>query len=327
MPNSRKLLRDRKKITVAALSVTSNTLLVIGKLVIGWLIGSVSVISEAIHSGVDLMAALIAYFAVRTSAKPADRHHPFGHGKIENISGVVEAILIFLAAGWIVYAAVKKIIHPEPLEAVGWGVGIMLFSAALNFIISEMLFKVGRETDSMALQADGWHLRTDVWTSLGVMAGLGLIWVNEKIFSGLHFHWLDPAAAIMVALLIIRAAYRLTREAARDLMDASLSPEELAWIRALIIKHCPPVCGFHRLRTRKSGATRFVEFHLLVHSQMSVEDSHCLTDDLSEHIEKKFTGSSVTIHIEPCAGYCSKICRAGCLLTPGEQVKMKKGDA
>ena len=143
---------QRQKERVALLSVASNSILVIMKLVIGLMIGSVSILSEAIHSSVDWLAAVIALFSVKTSSLPADSRHPFGHGKIENISGTIEALLIFVAAGWILFEAVKKILHPEPIEDIGWGVGVMLLSAGANFIVSEMLFKVGRKTDSIALQ-------------------------------------------------------------------------------------------------------------------------------------------------------------------------------
>ena len=151
--------RNKQKSNVALLSVISNTSLVILKLIVGVMIGSVSVISEAIHSGVDLLAAIIALFAVRKSAKPADEDHPFGHDKVENISGTVEALLIFLAAGWIIFEAVKKLIEPEPLDEAGWGIAVMLLSVAANIFVSKKLFSVGEETDSVALKADAWHLR------------------------------------------------------------------------------------------------------------------------------------------------------------------------
>ena len=212
---------QKRKTRVALLSVISNTALVLMKLVVGIMINSVSVISEAIHSGMDLVAAIIAWFSVRTSSKPADEDHPFGHGKIENVSGTVEALLIFLAAGWIIYEAIKKFIHPEPIETAFWGVGVMLISAITNIIVSQKLFKVGRETDSVALQADAWHLRTDVYTSLGVMVGLALIWFGHWIFPNYDLNWLDPACAIAVALLIIKASYDLTVQSARDLLDAN----------------------------------------------------------------------------------------------------------
>ena len=306
---------QRRKEKVALLSVVSNSLLVILKLAVGFLIGAVSIISEAIHSAVDLVAALIAMFSVKTSSIPADKRHPFGHGKIENISGTIEALLIFLAAGWIIYEAVKKIRHPEPIEYLSWGVGVMLVSAVFNIVVSSMLFRVARETDSVALEADAWHLRTDVYTSAGVMVSLALIWAGGWIFPGVDLVWLDPAAAIGVALLIIKAAYDLTLRSAKDLMDVQLPSQEVNWIRDLILAHRPVIHGFHQLRTRKAGNFRFVEFHLKVNPGMTVEDSHRITEELSGKIEGHFPRSSVTIHIEPCDGDCVGNCLEGCLLT------------
>ena len=207
---------------MALLSVGSNSLLIVLKIVVGMMIGSVAVISEAIHSGVDLIASLIAFFAVRASGRAADERHPYGHGKYENVSGTVEAVLIFVAAGWIIYEAVGRLIDPEPVEMPVWGVAVMLVSAIVNIIVSSRLFKVGKETDSVALQADAWHLRTDVYTSLGVMTGLLVIWIVGLIDPDINLHWLDPVVAIAVALLIVKAAVDLLREAARDLVDVSL---------------------------------------------------------------------------------------------------------
>jgi cation diffusion facilitator family transporter len=305
---------ERRKVRVAFLSVISNTVLVILKLFTGLLTGSVSIISEAAHSGSDLLAALIAFFSVRTSGQPADARHPFGHGKIENISGTIEALLIFLAAAWIIWEAVDKLIHPRAIEALGWGIGVMLVSTLINMAVSAMLFKVGKETDSVALEADAWHLRTDVYTSAGVMLSLALIWLGEKVFPGRHFHWLDPVAAIAVALLIIKAAYDLTLKSSRDLMDSSLPEEEEAWIADLIKEYRRNVHGFHGLRTRKAGGIRFVEFHMKVDSWMTVENSHRITEQITERIEKRFPRASVTIHIEPCNGNCEEKCLEGCLL-------------
>ena len=305
---------QRRKENVALLSVISNSLLVIMKLMVGFLIGAVSIMSEAIHSAVDLVAAIIAMFSVKTSSIPADKKHPFGHGKIENISGTIEAVLIFLAAGWIVFEAVKKFSNPEPIEHIGWGVVVMFVSAVVNVLVSKRLFKVGRETDSIALEADAWHLRTDVYTSAGVMISLALIWVGGKTFPGMDLSWLDPAAAIGVALLIIKAAYDLTMQSAKDLLDVQLPVEEVAWIRDLILAHRPVIHGFHQLRTRKAGNFRFVEFHLKMDPQMTVETSHLITEELSAKIENHFPSSSVTIHIEPCDGDCVGNCLEGCLL-------------
>jgi cation diffusion facilitator family transporter len=304
---------QRRKSSVALLSVASNATLVAAKLGIGMLIGSVSVISEAIHSGVDLVAAVIAWFAVRTSGKPADRQHPYGHGKIENISGTVEALLIFVAAGWIIYESVNKLLHNEPLDAPALGVAVMFVSAAANFFVSSRLFKVGRETDSVALQADAWHLRTDVWTSLGVMAGLAVILAGRWLFPGVNLDWLDPVAAILVAALIIHAAWKLTVESGRDLMDASLLPRERAWIRAYIRAFQPRIRGFHQMRSRKSGPSRFLEFHLIVDGRLSVFDSHSLAGEIKAGIVRQYPGTTVTIHVEPCKECgCSNSCEEGC---------------
>jgi cation diffusion facilitator family transporter len=305
---------QRRKVRVAVLSVVSNTTLVVIKLIAGLMIGSVSIISEAIHSGVDLLAAIIALFSVKTSSIPADSEHPFGHGKIENISGTIEALLIFVAAIWIIYEAAKKLMHPEPMEAIGWGVGVMLVSAVVNIVVSEMLFKVGRETDSIALQADAWHLKTDVYTSAGVMGGLALIWIAQWVFPGKDFFWLDPVAALGVALLIIKAAYDLTAQSAKDLLDIHLPKTEVEWIRQCILDQKSVVRGFHDLRTRKAGHFRFVDFHLKVDPLMSVMDSHDITKVLKKMIKEKFPGTTVTIHIEPCDSDCVDKCIEGCLL-------------
>lgn len=306
------------------LSVISNSALVLMKVVVGIMIGSVSVISEAIHSGVDLVASLIALVAVRESGKPADERHPFGHGKVENVSGTIEALLIFLAAGWIIYEAVHKLLHPEPLVMPGWGVGVMLLSAAANMFVSHRLFEVGEETDSVALQADAVHLRTDVYTSVGVMVGLATIWLGGYLLPGVQLAWIDPAAAIAVALLIIKAAYDLTKVSARDLLDVKLPDDEVQWICEVACEHHPQVRGLHKLRTRKSGADRFVEFHLKVDGSMSVDGSHQITVDIERALRARFNGMSVTIHVEPCSDGCHEACVENCFLSEEERVQMQR---
>ena len=290
---------NREKSAVALLSVVSNSILMVSKLLIGMAIGSVSVISEAIHSGVDLVAACIALVAVRTSGKPADDDHPFGHGKIENISGTVEALLIFVAAIWIIVEASKKLIQRQPLEAVGWGIGVMLLSAVANMIVSHMLFKVGRKTSSPALLADAWHLRTDVYTSAGVMVGLALLWLGEKILPSRDFFWIDPLCALAVGLLIIKAAWKLTIESGRDLLDTKISDHDQAVIREILARFRPDVRSAHKLRTRRSGHTRFVQVHIQVEGSMTVEDSHQLSHRIIRAVEDRLPETSVTIHVEP----------------------------
>jgi cation diffusion facilitator family transporter len=311
---------QRKKTRVASLSVISNTVLVLFKAIVGILIGSVAVLSEAIHSGMDLLAALIAFFAVKMSGKEADEDHAFGHTKVENISAAIEALLIFLAAAWIIYEAIRKLINPQPLETVSWGVVVMLVSAIANLIVSQLLFKVGKETDSAALIADGWHLRTDVYTSVGVMVGLSLIWLGRYFFPGVNLVWLDPIIAIAVALLILHAAYDLTKHATQDLIDRSVPKEEKEWMQNYLSALYPTVRSFHRLRTRKAGATRFINVHLALNSNLTVSESHKIGDDIVADFKAHFPhDTDVIVHIEPCDGSCSPACKSGCLLSADEQ--------
>lgn len=304
----------QKKNAVALMSVISNAGLVVMKVVIGLFIGSVSVLSEAIHSGVDLLAAIIALFAVRTSSKPPDEDHPFGHGKYENISGAVEALLIFVAAGWIIYESIEKLLHPTPLEGLSWGVVVMAFSACCNMLVSHFLFKVGRTADSQALLADAWHLRTDVYTSLGVMLALGVITAGRWLRPDLDLTWVDPVGAILVALLILKAAWELSVQALRDLADAALPKAEEDEIRAAILSFAPIPHGFHHLRTRKSGAQRFIEVHITVAGEMSVAEGHRFSHALSRAIGERLERTHVVIHIEPCDQHCRAHCRSGCLV-------------
>lgn len=316
---------QKYKSSVALLSIISNSTLTLLKVAVGIMIGSVSIISEAIHSGVDLLAALIAWFAVKTSDKPADADHPFGHGKYENISGTVEALLIFFAALLIIFEASEKIIHyTKPIDSAGWGVGIMLASSLTNYFVSKRLYRVGRITDSIALQADGVHLRTDVYTSLGVMTGMAVICVGKYLLPNINLQWVDPAAAIAVAGLIIKAAYNLTRESARDLLDVSLPANEEEWISEYIASLGDTIRGFHHLRTRKSGSQRFIQFHLLVRSDMSVDESHNLNDKIVAAIKEHYPECNVTIHIEPCKGNCTDSCISGCFLDEATRGLIKR---
>jgi cation diffusion facilitator family transporter len=310
---------QKKKVSAARLSIISNITLMILKLIIGIVTGSVAIISEAIHSGVDLLAAVIAFFSVKTSGKPADTEHPFGHGKVENISGTVEALLIFIAGGWIIYEAVKKLITPVPIDTIGWGVAVMLISSVVNWIVSHRLFMVGTETGSIALQADAWHLRTDVYTSAGVLIGLMAIWIGMHFLPQEKLLWIDPVAAIIVALIILHSAYKLTLQAARDLLDEKLPADEENYIRELIASMHPHVHGYHKLRTRKAGNDRFIQFHMKVEPSMTVESSHLISHDIKDRIIERFPRSSVTIHIEPCDGRCEEECRESCFMTEEER--------
>jgi cation diffusion facilitator family transporter len=188
----------------------------------------------------------------------------------------------------------------------------MLVSAVVNLFVSRRLFKVGKETDSVALKADAWHLRTDVYTSAGVTAGLLVIWVVGMAWPGVDLRWLDPVVAILVALMILKAAWDLTRESARDLLDVSLPGEDVAWIAKYVSDGWPAVRSLHNMRTRKAGSDRFINFHLVVDDHMPVGEAHALGDEIVGAIKKRLPATRVTIHVEPCDFECKDSCVSGC---------------
>ncbi len=286
-----------KKSSTALLSVGSNSVLIAMKVVVGLISGSVSIISEAIHSSMDLVAALIAFFSVRQSDVPPDAEHPYGHGKIENVSGVVEAILILVASALIVIEAVKKILNPTELEGIGIGFVVMLVSAGVNIVVSRRLYKVAKEEGSVALAADALHLKADVITSLGVGIGLMAIWIAGLF--GLHLAFLDPVVAIAVAIFITKEAIEMLIHAFRPLVDASLPPADHDLITEVIRKHRPDDGGFHSLRTRQAGNQRHIDFHLTLPPAMTVDEAHRICDAIEDELEKRMTHTMVVIHVEP----------------------------
>lgn len=278
------------KVSIARLSIISNTCLIAMKLAVGIISGSVSIISEAIHSSMDLMAAIIAFFSVRVSDNPPDSRHPYGHGKVENISGVVEALLIFVAAVWIITEAVKKLLGASiELDSIGIGSIIMLISAIVNTVVSRKLYKVARETNSVALEADALHLKTDVYTSLGVALGLGLI-----ILTGIN--WLDPVVAILVALFIIRESYILLKRAFTPLLDEAWEEADIDDLEKVLNELN---VNYHELRTRVAGNYRFVDLHIDIPKNQSVESAHLYCDMIEEKLTTRFENLNVTIHVEP----------------------------
>jgi len=279
-------LQANRKTRAAALSVVSNSMLIIMKVIVGIMTNSVSIISEAIHSTIDLIAAIIAMISVRLSSKPADKNHPYGHGKIENISGVLEGILIFGAAVLIIAESSKKIFNPHPLQVTGTAIGIMLASAVINFIVSSTLYRAAREEDSIALEADALHLKTDVYTSAGV--GMGLIIIK---LTGVKI--IDPIAAILVALLIIREAWELCCRAFNPLLDSSLPEREEKIILDILEEHANKDLQFAHLRTRKAGPYRFVDFHARITPTISVKKA----DEMTRHIKKEIQSTVPNAHV------------------------------
>jgi cation diffusion facilitator family transporter len=280
-----------KKVSIARLSIFSNSLLIVLKLIVGVISGSISIISEAIHSFMDLLASIIAFFSVKISDTPADERHPYGHGKFENVSGVIEAVLIFVAAFWIIFEAVRKILHPGEVEKISYGFIVMLFSAIVNFFVSRRLYKVARETESIALEADALHLKTDVYTSAGVALGLLLIWITG-------FHLLDPIIAIIVALLILKESVELFLKAYSPLLDVSISVKDLNTLKMIIQRHCTDKISYHDLRSRKAGNYIYVDFHLNLPEKLTVKEAHEICDFIENDIKTHLKNIEVTIHVE-----------------------------
>lgn len=300
------------KTGAAGLSIGTVALLSLLKIAVGIISGSVSIIAQAIDSLLDLFASLVTFFSLRFAAKPADREHPFGHGKAESISGVVQGGLIFAAAAYIFYQAVTRIVVGADIEYVTAGIVVMAVCIVVNIIVSRHLLRVARKTDSAALEANARNLATDVYTALGVLAGL----VAVRI-SGLNI--LDPIIAIGVALFILKTAYDVVRKSFPHLIDVKLPEDEEALIESTMREHMGELVGFHSLRTRKAGSERYIELHMIMARDASVERAHNLCDHLEEDIKSKLPNASVTIHVEPCDRECDS-CPDNCPLdqrTPG----------
>ena len=281
----------------AAVSIVSNTVLILIKVLAGILSGSISVLSEALHSFADLSASCLAYFSVSKSAKPADDDHPYGHGKYEDLAGFVEAILIILTALYILFVACEKIItHGGNYEIhTTIGILIMCLSVVVNWLISSYLDRIAIKTDSIALKTDSEHLRADIYSSLGIIAGL----VAVKI-TGLNI--LDPIIAIFVAAIILRTGIKLTKQSSNNLLDGSLPKEDKEKIdEALNGFRAHGVIGAKQIRTSKSGSKRLIQMTIFLPSGMTLLEAHNICDEIETQIRKNLKNCDIIIHAEP---YC-----------------------
>ena len=273
--------------------------LIVLKVVVAVITGSISILAQAVDSCLDLFAVAITFIAVRIATKPADREHPFGHGKVENIAAVVQAGLMFIAGGLIIYSAVHKIIVGATVELPEAGIGVMLVSMIASIFLSRHLFKVSQAVDSIALQANAHNIATDVYSTAAVLAGLAVV-----RFTGLNI--LDPIIAMTVALLILKTGYDVLRKSFGGLVDVKLPEAEESVIRECITEHYREVVSFHQLRTRKVGNQRHIDLHLVLPKDGSVEEAHRMCDHLEQDIKTKLPSTNVTIHVEPCDGKCEQ---------------------
>jgi cation diffusion facilitator family transporter len=256
------------------------------------LTGSVGLLSDAMESGVNLVAALGAFWALTLAAKPADRSHPYGHFKAEYFSSGLESVLIVVAALAIIHAAIGHLLQPQPLEQLGIGLVLSLLATALNGLVAWLLLKASRRFHSITLRADAQHLLSDVWTSLGVVVGIGLVKVTGWTI-------LDPLIAIAVAINIVATGWKLFQETASGLLDRSLPEEEQQRLEQLLAGRQTDEIRFHALRTRVAGSRRFVSLHVLVPGRWSVRQGHDLCEQLEQEIAAMLTRTDVVTHLEP----------------------------
>jgi cation diffusion facilitator family transporter len=264
-----------------------------------WLTGSVGLLSDALESFINLAAALVAYLSLCYSARPADASHTYGHEKIEYFSSGLEGGLILVAAGGIGWLAVLRlrvqfgfVPGESELERLGPGLIVSSVAAGINGAVGWMLLRAGRKHGSLLVEADGRHLLTDLWTSVGVIAALALVRATG-------WQILDPIIALVVAANIVWTAFDLMRRSFNGLMDRALPPEEVEKIREAIRLHVGPNMDYHALRTRQAGARRFADFHLLVPGEMSVREAHAIGDRVEDAIRAALPGVEVTVHVEP----------------------------
>jgi len=291
----------RTKTGAATLSVASNSVLIALKIAAGAITGSIAIITEALHSAIDLMASVVALISVRKADEPADAEHPYGHERVENLAAAIEGMLILVGAGVIVYEATRRLAEGEAgmLSDLGVGIAVVAFSAVVNACISLFLRRRARELSSPALEGDAAHLGTDALTSVGVLVGLALVEITgEPAF--------DAIAALCVAAAIVYSGIRILTRSGRVLVDEAPPAEDLDRIEAVIAdqrENAPEIAGYHKLRARRSGAHLHIDLHLQFQSGTSLERAHSQAHSLRDAIEAEFPRAEVLIHTEPEGSY------------------------
>jgi len=283
----------RTKSGAAGLSIASNAILIAIKLAAGAITGSIAIVTEAVHSLIDLVASVIAFVSVRKADEPADADHPYGHEKVESLAAAIEGMLILVGAGIIVFEATHRLVVGSQVETLGVGIAVMSFSVIANLFVSSVLSRRAREDDSPALEADAAHLRTDALTSAGVLAGLALVQITGIVA-------FDSITALMVAAAIVTAGLRILRRSSGVLVDEALPDEEMDRIEAAIAAaRAPEVAGYHKLRARRAGSRRYIDLHVQYRAGTSLERAHELAHQMRDEIEADIRNAEVLIHVEP----------------------------
>jgi len=291
------------QLRAAAVSVAVSLLILSLKAVAYLLTGSVAFLSDAAESVVNVVGANIAFLALLVGTRPPDAGHPYGHGKAEYISGATEGALVALAGTAVVVTAVRRLLQPVPLRDLDWGLALVAVATAGNFLTARYLLRVSRERASLALEADAKHLLADVLTSLAALVGVGVVRVTGV-------QWLDPAVGAGVGLHVVAMGVGVYREALGGLMDRALPRDEEAQIRAVLDARRDQVLDYHALRTRRVGAQRFLDLHVVLHRTASVGEAHALCDELEAEILRRLPGTDITIHVEPCGPDCVRCASA-----------------
>ncbi len=281
------------KFGAARLSVVSNTVLIALKVVAGAITGSIAIITEAVHSSIDLLASVVAYLSLRKADEPADADHMYGHAKVENIAAAIEGMLILVGAGVILYESVQRLDQGGEIEHIGVGIVVIGISAVVNVFVSTYLYRQARIHDSPALEGDAAHLRADAATSVAVLIGLILIEVTGV-------EELDAIVALMVGSAIVYAGVRILSRSSRVLMDEALPPEELEIVRRAISDFPgPDLVGFHKLRGRRAGSARHIDLHLQFAPGTSLERAHAVAHELQGAVRRDLPGADLLVHMEP----------------------------
>lgn len=285
---------ERKQLTRYAWLSIGTAVLTIGlKTIAYFLTGSVGLLSDAMESGVNLVAAVFALIVLIIAALPPDEEHVYGHAKAEYFSGGAEGTMILFAAGTIAYSAVQRLLHPRPLEQIGIGLAVSVAAALANFVVARILLRAGKQHNSITLTADAHHLMTDVWTSGGVVLGVGAVALTG-------WQVLDPLIALVVAAQIVYSGVKLVRQAVLGLMDTALPAEEMEKVTAVLTRyHDEKGITYHALRSRESGAQRFISVHVQVPGAWSVQEGHTLLEELERELRLAVPATSVFTHLEP----------------------------
>ncbi|HLO60667.1 MAG TPA: cation diffusion facilitator family transporter [Bacteroidales bacterium] len=282
------MIKEKKR--VALVSVLAAVVLTGFKLIVGVLTGSLGILSEALHSGLDLVAAVITYFSVRISDKPADRDHNYGHGKIENFSAFIETILLLITCAWIIYEAVGRLVSGKThIEVNAWSYVVVITSIIIDIVRSRALYKVARKHNSQALEADALHFSTDIWSSAVVLFGL--------ICANFGFFFADSVAALVVALIVLFVSYRLGKKAVDVLLDKA--PQDTINTVRNVLKSYPEIRHFHSLKIRTAGADTFVKLNIHMDPESSLRHVHELCDNIEKELNTKIPRCEVYIHAEP----------------------------